>query len=629
MKKIQFFFILLIFLSAFTARQVFSSTDENESEVQKYFFDLTLTFVDDTIFEDYAPYIQKYLKEIGINVTIQPQTTKDFYFSVVYDSDFEIALTDYSNSPEAYLDDLLIEDAKNNYCSFNSSIPHYNETNDYIDKIKTTVDPDTKLTYYYELQELVMDKVLPVIPLFTSNEYSIAWSNLKGYDMSWGLVNSLPYMIFDGFHSGQTENTLNLRTKIFSSLNPLVSDYDNYLLSLMMEPLLIFSNNSYNFIPLKSGLIVDWEQSTSNSDLFKFTLRENVYWNPSYNVSERTSDSSPLSPEDTPLMKGFNGEVSDGINQLVTAKDAVFTLELFRNSELYEYYSDFNWIEEVYEDETDPLSFWIKVDKTAVSQNEAVLLNCFSSLDVPILPEFFLNPGGELSKDIFSTTQWQYYSISAFGCGKYMLDYHNAIEAAYRSSPYWYGVGAIDNTEQELDIDNIHFKISLLDTMDVSDLTNGKLDLITISPTSSHFETLANDPSFTLHSKLGTYTEVLLLNLLNDNIGGTNNSVFLTEEDKTSYTVSSAVRKAIAYAVDRNEIKEKVLTFDKEIAYSPFLPVSNEIIKYDYNLSLANEWMQDAGYGEKENTLSTNYNFLMALLLIPLLYSIRKRKNNL
>ncbi|UJG40377.1 MAG: hypothetical protein K9W45_11110 [Candidatus Heimdallarchaeum aukensis] len=182
-------------MSAFTARQVFSSTDENETDVQEYFFDLTLIFVEDTTFEDYAPYIQKYLKEIGINVSILPQNYWDFYFSVVYDRDFEIALAGYSNSPDAYLDDLLIEDSNSNYCSFNSSIPYYNETNDYIEKIKTTVDPDTKLTYYYKLQELVMDKVLPVIPLFTSNEYTIAWSNLKGYDMSWGLVNSLHYMV--------------------------------------------------------------------------------------------------------------------------------------------------------------------------------------------------------------------------------------------------------------------------------------------------------------------------------------------------------------------------------------------------------------------------------------------------
>lgn len=458
-------------------------------------------------------------------------------------------------------------------------------------------------------------------------------------------------MEFSSLHEGQqSTEELNDYTDLWVNLNPFVQhdSSNSYIFSLVTEPLIQMSPG---FEPIKTGLIVDWQQDENNELLYKFTLRDEVFWNPSFNITGRDSSSDPLIYDNgtivdpSILMKSDNGEFSDGSNQQVTAKDAVFTLLAYANPIINGDAADYCWIHNVWVDSNDPLSFWIEIDGDPETEEKEKYTQFLEALAVRLLPEFFLNTTDEtvtystggvpmkgLYNGVFNTPQWSTYGNSAFGCGKYMLDYHEKdTVAVLRASPFWFGVGAIDGTEQDLDIKTINVRfIQDLNTI-LEEFKAGRLDLLGEMDTFiDERKSMQDDPKFEIQSKLKNYMNFMIFNLRRPFIGGDDNFIFLNETGYENYSKALAIRKAISYAIDREEINREIHDGEYLISQSPIYPIQsywyyNDIMKYDYNLDTSIEWLKRAGVYE-ENTTTVPFTiiyFVVAIFSYPL---IRRRK---
>ncbi|MCK4972513.1 MAG: hypothetical protein KAS52_04275, partial [Candidatus Heimdallarchaeota archaeon] len=109
------------------------------------------------------------------------------------------------------------------------------------------------------------------------------------------------------------------------------------------------------------------------------------------------------------------------------------------------------------------------------------------------------------------------------------------------------------------------------------------------------------DARFEVQSFVGASMTFMFINMRRPFIGGVDNFEYLTETGKEEYTKGTAVRKAICYAVDRDEINQVIHDGEYLLSHSVIYPYTayyyyNDIIKYNRDLGAAVEWLAAAGY---------------------------------
>jgi ABC-type transport system substrate-binding protein len=600
---------------------------------------------------DYGLFIAEYLRDIGIDVHVKVEEWIVFIGCLLQTHDYDMGIVGLSGggaTPDMY--DIYGVDGSLNLFGITKEIPYGNVSENMMIEGSTIMDLETRQQHYYDWQNLMMDKIVPMLPLFAPQSYVGTWSNLRGYDANWGLINSLPRMSYKGLHEGQESiDEFRFADANWRDLNPLLTDCGpegGYIWNTLNERIILFSSD---LAPVKTGLVRDWEQI--NDFHFKFYMRDNVLWNPSYNITGRDENSIPLNeiPE-SQLMKGLkDNEYSDGANQKVTAKDAVFTLLLWCNSITSESSSYHSWIQNIYVDPENPLAFHIHIDKNPKTPEIEYYPDFWQRLNWIIYPEFFLNSsdptvsyssGGVQCTGFYSgildTDPWIYFSTSAFGCGKYMLDYFIKNEkTVLRASPFWMGVDPVDGTHQELDIKTINVRVIPDISAELAEFKAGKLDWTGLRAFPSIRKQMQADPRFDVQSTLTASFTFLFFNLQRPFLGGAYNYEYLTAPDKEEYTKGMAVRKAICYAVDREEINEIIHNGEYIIAHSVIYPYTgyfyyDDIIKYNYDLDVAKDWISSGGYTCTTTTniaLSPIIIFAFVIFSLTLRKRVKKRKN--
>ena len=565
---------------------------------------------------DYGLFIAQYLRDIGIEVDVKIEEWSVFVGTLILTHDYDIGMVSLSGggaSPD--MRDIYTTDGSLNCYQLDREIPYGNESENMQDIGVTITDLAERQQWYYDWQELMMDKIVPILPLYAPRSYVGIWANTEGYDGRWGIVDSLPYMSYDGYHDGQVSlNEFNLADANWRELNPLFSDdtSSSFIWSLMSEPVVQFSPD---LAPLKTGLVEDWEQVDEFH--WKFYMRDDIYWNPSYNVTLRDASSDPLSAVPTgDLMVGLkNGEYSDGTNQQVTAKDAVFTYLVWSNAMISESTTYHDWISACYVDPVDPLAFHIEIDGNPDTPAIEHYVDFWARLPWDVLPEFFLNSTNPtvsytdghaqctgLYPEMLSTPQWIAFSTSAFGCGKYMLDYSidNSV-TVLKASPFWFGIGAFDGTPQDLDIDTINIRVIPDTSAELAEFKAGKLDWTGLTEFPAERKQMQADPRFEVQTFVSASMGYMFYNLKRPFVGGADNFVFLDAPGKEEYTKGVAVRKAMNYAIDRDEMNQVLHDGEYLICQSVLYPFTayyyyNDIIKYNYDLYASFEWLDAAGY---------------------------------
>jgi ABC-type transport system substrate-binding protein len=297
------------------------------------------------------------------------------------------------------------------------------------------------------------------------------------------------------------------------------------------------------------------------------------------------------------------------------AKDAVFTYLAWANSIVSESPSYHKWISNCYVDATDPLSFHIEIDGNPATPELDQYVDFWARLPWEIIPEFFLNSSDPtvtytsgnaectgIYDGILDTAPWVYYSTSAFGCGKYMLDYYiRSSVTVLQKSPYWMGIGIIDGTAQDLDIETFNVRVIPDISAELAEFKAGKLDLTGLTAFPSDRKQMQADTRFEVQSFLSASFTFLFYNLRRPFVGGVDNFEWLSDVGKEEYTKGVAVRKAMNYAIDRDEINQVIHDGEYLLSHSIIYPFTayyyyNDIIKYNRDLDAAVEWLAAAGY---------------------------------
>jgi len=130
----------------------------------------------------------------------------------------------------------------------------------------------------------------------------------------------------------------------------------------------------------------------------------------------------------------------------------------------------------------------------------------------------------------------------------------------------------------------------------------------------------------------------LIFNLRHPIIGGEDNYMFYNEKDKENYTIAVGVRKAICYAINREEINRIYNDNEFLIADSPISPnmgflYCTNVMKYKYNLTLAMDWLKISPTPPLANGSQNRFIIgisvfaaSVAILIISLIAFLRKRK---
>ena len=604
-------FIAIFILSSLVVMSAFNA---NTMQAQGPIANLVLKTNGGGVRPDIALYIAQYLADIGVEIEVKVEEWSVFVGTLYLTHNYDIGIVRLGGGG-AYPGSKDVWDTTGslNVFGLGPDIPYQNESEVYQTIQETMVDPDARQAYLYEWQQLVMDKIIPILPLTSSRVYNALWANTLGYDERWGLRDSMPYMTYDGYHSGQVSlDEFSFADANWVDLNPLFSidgssgTVQAYLLEQMMV-------QNPDYAPTKNGLIYDWEEIDETH--FQFYLRDDIYWNPSYNSTARDANSGPLESED--LMLGLkDGLASTGTSHQVTATDAVFTFLAWSNNITTARLNYHTWISDIYEDPIDDLSFHIHIDGDTSTSEIEPYADMWSKLPWEILPEFFLNSTNPyvwetvsgiettgLYPDMDETPQWRAFSNSAFGCGQFSFDYsiENAVTVLKRS-PYWHGIGALTgDTGLVPFVEYINIRVIPDSSAELAEFKAGKLDIGGVSSFPTERKIMQSDPQYIVKSYIDSSMLFMFYNLRRPFIGGTANLEYLDAAGKEEYTKGIAVRKALNYAIDRDEINTVIYEGEAWIAHSTIYPSQaffyyNDIIKYNYDLDASEEWLLAAGY---------------------------------
>jgi len=601
------------------------------------------------MYPDYGLMIQQDLRDIGIEIEIKVEEWTVFMgtLSLTHDYDIGIRTLDFSlldPDPTGYYSTENPQNPEN----LDTQILYANESSDILRLAQSNTNQTERFESYVEWSNLVLDKIAHIFPLFNEREIVYFYDNTHGYETRWGLADNLPYMFYDGFHSGQVSlDEFRFALPYWVDLNVITQkSYDTVsdkISDLIYEP--IIQVNPHTQIPLTTGLVDNWQ--IINDTHYRFHVRENLYWSPSFNITERISDTLPLNSSDVDsLMVGLKGEHSNGTNQMLTAKDIVFSLLSYSNPLVSSRWAEYEWIREIKIDPLDEFIFDLIVDGNPDTPALEHYAPIWSKLKISCLPEFFLNStslnitqssGGVemvgLYEDIIRDQVWRDFSKSAFGCGKYLLDYNNpSVITGLISNPNWYNVGAIDGSYQTLDIPKISIRCIRDESDRLSEFEAGNLDLY--EPRVPFDTPVANPPpGITIHTSLSDKVSCLFFNLQSPFFAGIQEYENCTYEGKEDYSKGSAIRKAICYAIDRNRINEIMNERWYSLQHGLISHIftsqyTDEIFDYEYDLVTANEWMT----GEKpappvDSTISFKLGGLGIIILSSAIYKMKKLRS--
>ncbi len=609
-----------------------------QAQEQDPFFHLTVRISSASEAWDYFYYIQEMLEEINIELETEWIIFNDFPSIILFNRNWDLIFSEIRGWRAPDLREYFTSNGQLNLFGLDDNIPYVSLSNNMQEEATTLSNQTERQQRYYDWQELVMDKILPILPLYAPRLYCVTWSSMLGFDGRWGIVHSLPYMEYDGYHEGQLSlEEFNIAEDAqWQDLNPLTSSNsaDELIYDLISEPLVLWSPDQ---LPTKTGLVRDWEQISENH--FKFHLRDNIFWSPSYNVTMNSDDSTSL--DSSPIMTGLKGENSTGENQQVKAEDAVFTLL----SNAF-WTTDYEWLSSCYIDPINDLAFHITIDGNPETVEEEIFADFLAYIQLPVLPEFFLNStvntiyevGGGIPcigiyPEIENTAVWQSFGQSAFGCGKYMLYYTNQnVETVLERNENWSAAGAIiGELGLEPFVEKFRIRYISKEADQLAEFKAGKLEYFEGLILKSFSRTDRTDPRFEIQAFLDNSYSLMAFNLERRFIGSDDNLIWLNDSGAEGYTKALAVRKAMCYAIDRDELNQILYDGEQLIVNNVIFPYSacyyyNDVSpKYNHDLEKACEWMELAGYKNPNKADFPMISSLAVLSIIIILYRKRRR----
>ncbi|NHJ84030.1 MAG: hypothetical protein FK734_01125 [Asgard group archaeon] len=570
---------------------------------------------------DYFNLIKNQLKTVGIGLNVYNLDWPSFISELLvyhsYDLTY-ISLTGISKDPDFI--SIYGKDSPMKIFGYNSSMDWDNSLGNgknqwYLEEGLKIVPPNSeaRINHYWDWEMYLMDKICPILPLFSLKNYMAYWANLNGYNYTNGLLNSWGKMSWNELHAGQNDSTaINTVGGACYSLNPFIAfdcgGDDSFYQQAVLDSLIVYDND-YTVWPHLAKEI----QHIDDTHI-RISIREGIKW------------------ADDP-----DGNFT---NVSFTASDAYFTL--FMAKHLSDYY--YQWIKDM--EIIDDYTLDVFIDGDPETPEIDVTALYMTELDIPMLPEHYLNQTQLADNTTPDTTHesWVKFTKEGFGTGLFSLNYSDEsftrltlnpnswwLNSTITSDPALAWQARFGDFSGGLTILNVYSAIEYLDSFNYFE--DGLLDLIDCTSNREKWITYNSNPLFTNQEKLRDgYLSFVGYNLREDReiIGSLNPA-----PNDPSITIGLAIRKAINYAINREEINTVVHSGEYVINHYPIYQTMKiwcnpNILRYEHDVLIAKEYLYKAGYGDSSfvypgfNT-SITIIALFALLIITAKYSFRKK----
>ncbi len=539
-------------------------------------------------YSDYAQAIVQDIQEVGIEVVDYPMEYSTFLDTVFGSKGFDLAIIEIEQQNAPHLELFFKPGASLNVFNFQDSIDQ-GQTNEFIENITQETDFYTRKNYFRDLQEHLMNNVLPMVPLFTPVRTFAYWGNVAGFSAELGLSHSLPYMYFNGLREGQTESTIfKAGISRWFDLNPLSmrEDAEKTIVSIIMDKLIeIDEKGSLT----KTGLIDNWE--FINRTTLHLHVRSGVEWQPD--------------PEETSFHVPF------------TIDDLMFTLDALRSLETNLNYELFDWIKSYEEFNDTTVELIIDSNSTTVDNDPYAF--ALEDLSVYPLPKHYLNPSDDPIATVANSDEWETFCNAPFGTGKYKYSTESNIDlgiVVLNRFDDWHGVGVKSGETTNLVFETLELQTYPEYYSMIFDLRDGTvLDLADLGKHPSKEEEVTLEPNILVDYAVEDSIIFLAFNLENSVFGSDNNFV---PTNQTGVSKALAIRKAIAHAIDKPSLNSALHNDGYNITETPLSQYYVDyyhpsVTTYDFSINKAIEYLQLAGFNittyEDYNTNQTPFDF--------------------
>ncbi len=571
--------LIVIILSGF----ILIKPDKIESAT-KPFFTLVFKTNGGGVRPDYGNFLKQHCARIGINIEVIVQNWPTFVGELITFRDFDIfcvGMVGFAGDPD--WSKVYGENGLLNICGYQTSMDWDEELGTgrnewYLQTGIELMPPESeeRVQHYWDWQQYMMDQILPIQPLFNPKSMMATWSNLQGFDYAEGILPSWGRMSFTGLHTGQnSQDELIISGKDYDTINPL-SDKCNYDISNLILDRAIWWDSQLNVHP---HLATD--VSLINDTHIRISIREGVKWN-----------SDP-----------------DGFftNEYLDVDDFYFTYYAFKH--LYHEKQLYKWIKDIVKVDQYTLDIHIDRDPSTIENDNFAPFHKY--LEVAILPEHYLNqsqlPDGQTPDTADSS--WSKFDSDGFGTGLFEFDSHEEGVQTTLSvvNDCWYLDPIVDKSDMDFinrfgdftgGLNKLRIRVLQARIAQIAEFEIGKIDMVPISGFLDIRDEYLQDPNFEVHSRFSANLLYFGYNMREnrDPIGSREPCA-----DDPIITKGLAVRKAISYALDVEEINNVLFGGEYLITHYPFYETLAKwkypnIIRYDHNLDRAREFMALAGY---------------------------------
>jgi ABC-type transport system substrate-binding protein len=554
------------------------------------FFDVTLVCVSDWPYTDYANFLKQHIARIGVGVNIELEEWKTFNERLHKTRDFDLILMEqqgYNNDYYSLPLNAFTENGSLNCWGYHTDMD-YDEDFDpginewYIEQGNLFIPhgSDDSILHAWDWQNYMQTNILPMKPFFAPPKQVVYWSNLVGFNNTEGLRQSWGKMSWDGLHTSQTaSNALVIADYPWLELNP------------------------FFCLDKASKVIIENCLDT----LFAIDADKSVWPNIAKNWT--WVDDTTLDIAIRPGIKWLDYDIY--IDEFLDVNDVYFSLLCWKL--LSKKQTEFFWLKDLEKIDNETLRIHIDGDPKTITQ-EPYAATLFD-LATWIAPEHFLNQSqmsGVLpyvNMPDITHSSWIDYSSNVWGTNVFELGCCTQSETTLIHNQGSWHLNSTTTSDPTLDYTKRFGDYSGgLDTLIIRNISNqqsilyefedGRVDLADVSYFQDYKDKYLADATKALQSDIKNSFQCVGFNMrpIRCCIGD-------PEPSPLDPTISKglAVRKAIAYAINRVEINNVMHNGESVVWDYPNYPTfgfwnNPNIIRYNFNLDRSREFLTKAGY---------------------------------
>ena len=584
---------------------------------QKMYFTLVAKTNSGGVRPDYLNLIKQQAARIGINLEVIIQDWPTFVGELLAYRNFDlcyVALSGGGLDPD--MTGFYSENGSLNLFGYHTDMDYdpalgTGKNEWYMRQGTIMMPPDSqeRIQHYWDWEQYLMDKILPLQPTFAPSYYEAYWNNLQGYDYDKEILQSWGKMNWTESHAGQIQtDEVVIADEAWSDLNPLFQDdsASKFVTSALMDPFVWFDNDA----SVWPHLVKNW---THLSDTHvRFTLREGIKW-----------------------QSNLDGNFTD---EYFDAEDVYFTLHMWRYISC-DCQRICSWLEDVII--VDKYTIDLIIDGDSSTPELEPYAPYLTDLYIKILPEHYLNQTQDITghPDI-TDSSWNIFAFNPFGTGLFELtSADKSVETILNVFPECWWLNNTITSDPDLNwderfgdfsggLDQLRIKHLSSPYEILAEFEHGRIDIADVSFDHNKRDSYLLNSDFAIQSKIKQYFGFVGYNMrpVRPVVGNAE-----PWGPDPSITKGLAVRKAISYAIDREEINQIVHGGDYTLTDHPIYAAMGvwcnpNIIRYNHDLDKALTYMQV--YEGQSSVIGTSYYplFILAELLLCGIILLRRRK---